>query len=79
MVLLLPEYAAASTVDDSKPVFSMQDTMENLDMQSLEEFKSRMDGEENLFMQNKSVKEWLADFATGKWKLDYKQVTECPS
>jgi len=76
MVLFLPEYAAAAPVDDSEAVFSMQDTMENLDMQSLEEFKTRMEGEENLFLQNKSVKEWMADFATGNWKLDFRQVTE---
>jgi len=76
MVLFLPEYAAADQVSDSEAAFSMQDTMENLDINSLEEFKSRMDGEENLFLQNKSVKEWMADFATGNWKLDFKLVTE---
>lgn len=76
MVLFVPEYAAAASGDDSEAVFSMQDTMENLDMQSLEEFKTRMDGEENLFLQNKSVKEWMADFAKGNWKLDFKLVIE---
>ncbi len=76
MVLFLPEYTAAAPSGDSSAAFSVQDTMKNLDIQSLEEFKNRMDGEENLFLQNKSVKEWMADFATGNWKLDFKLVTE---
>jgi len=76
MVLFLPEHAAAASSGDSAAAFSVQDTMQNLDIQSLEEFKNRMDGEENLFLQNKSVKEWMADFSTGNWKLDFKLVTE---
>jgi stage III sporulation protein AE len=75
MVLFLPEYAAAAPAGDSEAAFSMQDTLDNLDIHALEEFKNRMDGEENTFLQNKSVKEWMADFATGNWKLDFKQVT----
>lgn len=76
LALFLPGYAAAAPDDTSEPAFSLQDTMDNLDLQSLEEFKSHMDGEENLFLQNKSVKEWMADFTKGNWKLDFKQVTE---
>ncbi|MEA4923961.1 MAG: stage III sporulation protein AE [Syntrophomonadaceae bacterium] len=76
VVLGLPGYTAAAPADESEPAFSWQDAMDNLDLQSLEEFKSQMDGEENLFLQNKSVKEWMADFAQGNWKLDFKQVAE---
>lgn len=72
----LPEYSAAAPAGDSETVFSLQDTMENLDIQSLEDFKNRMDSEVNLMMQNRSVKDWLVDFIGGKWSFDYKQIIE---
>jgi stage III sporulation protein AE len=75
-VLLLPAAAQAAPEDNSEAVFSLQDTMTNLDLQSLEEFKGRIDGEMNPFLQSKSVKEWLGDFIKGNWEFDLKKMVE---
>jgi len=74
--LMVPLSAAAAPAEESEAVFSLQDTLKNLDIQSLEEFKSRIDGEMNPFLQSKPVKEWLVDFVKGDWEFDFKQVPE---
>ncbi|MDD3364463.1 MAG: stage III sporulation protein AE [Syntrophomonas sp.] len=74
--MLFPVSAEAAPAGDSETVFSVQDTLENLDIQSLEEFKGRIDGEMNPFLQSKPLKEWLGDFITGKWEFDFKKVME---
>ncbi|PKM78600.1 MAG: stage III sporulation protein AE [Firmicutes bacterium HGW-Firmicutes-15] len=74
--MLFPVSAEAAPADDSEAVFSVQDTLKNLDIQSLEDFKGRIDEEMNPFMQSKPLKEWLGDFMTGKWEFDFKKVME---
>ncbi len=75
--LLFPVSAeAAAPEGESEAVFSLQDTLKNLDIQSLEEFRGRIDGEMNPFLQSKPLKEWLGDFIKGKWEFDFKKVME---
>jgi len=73
-LLLFPGYATAASGGDSEAVFSLQDTLDNLDIQSLEEFKTNIEGDMNPFLQHKSVQEWLVDFAKGNWEFDFKQI-----
>ena len=75
-LLLFPGYATAESGGDSQAVFSLQDTLDNLDIQSLEEFENNIEGDMNPFLQNKSVQEWLVDFVKGNWEFDFKQIPE---
>lgn len=56
--------------------YSWQETMNNLDMQTFEDYKNSIDGELSPYLDKKSVKEWMADFIKGNWEFDFKQVTE---
>ncbi len=75
-VLTFPVFAMATTSSESEAVFSLQDTLESVDLQALEEFKGHIDGEMNPFMQSKTVKEWLLDFVKGNWKFEVKELPE---
>ena len=75
-LILFPASAIAATAGDSEAAFSIQDTLKNLDIQSLEEYKGRIDGELNPFMEDKPVKEWLMDFVRGNWQLDFKKLMQ---
>ncbi|NLJ72719.1 MAG: stage III sporulation protein AE [Syntrophomonadaceae bacterium] len=66
----LGTYSVASEVE----TFSLYDTMANLDLDSLEEYKKNVDEEINNYFDNKSVKEWLIDFVKGEWQFDIKEV-----
>lgn len=74
--MLFPVSAEATPSEDSEAVFSLQDTLKTLNIQSLEEFKGRIDGEMNPFLQSKPLKEWLGDFIKGKWEFDFKKVMD---
>lgn len=74
--MLFPVSVEATPTGDSEAVFSLQDTLKTLNIQSLEEFKGRIDGEMNPFLQSKPLKEWLGDFIKGKWEFDFKKVME---
>ncbi|MEA1960255.1 MAG: stage III sporulation protein AE [Bacillota bacterium] len=71
--LILPVSAWAQ---EEESVFSVQDAMKSIDMESLEEFKGNIDGELSSYMETKSVKEWLLDFIHGEWVFDGKEVVE---
>lgn len=73
MVAFNPGTAMTSTSAQSE-VFSIQETMDSLDLQPLEEFRSHVENETDTFMSNKSVKEWLTDFAKGDWEFNYKEI-----
>ena len=75
-LILFPAPVIAATAGGSEATFSIQDTLKNLDMQALEEYKGRIDGELNPFMEDKPVKEWLMDFVRGNWQLDFKKLMQ---
>lgn len=60
----------------AEPAFSMDDTLKNLDMQVLEEYKRSIDGELYPDVDNKSVKEWLTEFVSGNWEFDIKKTLQ---
>lgn len=66
--------ASATANDTEKPVFSWQETMSNLDMEVLENYKKNIDGEITSYLEQKSVTEWLVDFAKGDWQFDMQEV-----
>jgi stage III sporulation protein AE len=74
--MMFPLSAEAAPAEDSEAVFSLQDTLKSLDVESLEEFKGHIDLEMNPFLQSKPLKEWLGDFIKGKWEFDFKKVME---
>lgn len=71
--ILMPcSYLLAEEVE----VFSWQDTMAHLDLDSLEDYKKNIDGEISNYFPQKTVKEWLIDFVKGDWQFDIKEVGE---
>ncbi len=73
MIALNPDQAMSSTSSLSE-VFSFQETMDSLDLQNMEEFRSHVEDETSIFMSNKTVKEWLTDFIKGDWEFNYKEI-----
>lgn len=59
-----------------EPAFSWQDTVEKIDLQVMEEYKNRIDGEISSYTHNRSVKEWLKDFIRGEWDFSFEELTQ---
>lgn len=72
ILLLLPVQVQAA----EQPAFSWQDTVENIDLEVMEEYKNRIDGEISSYTETKSVKEWLRDFVKGDWEFSFQELTE---
>ncbi len=60
--------------EEAETAFSWQDTIANLDINSLDEFKNNIDGEINDYLKHKTVKEWLVDFIKGDWQFNIGEV-----
>ncbi len=71
-MLVLP--APVLAVDD-EAAFSWQDTVEKIDLQVMEEYKDRIDGEVSAYTDTKSVKEWLTDFIKGDWEFSFEELS----
>lgn len=71
-LLVLP--APVLAVDD-EAAFSWQDTVEKIDLQVMEEYKNRIDGEISAYTDTKSVKEWLTDFIKGDWEFSFEELS----
>ncbi len=65
-------YFAAEEIES----FSWQDTLLNLDIDSLDEYKKNVDAEVGNYLNHKPLKEWLIDFMKGDWKFDIKEIGE---
>lgn len=65
-------YLAAEEIES----FSWQDTLLNLDIDSLDEYKRNLDAEVSNYLDHKPLKEWLIDFMKGDWKFDIKEIGE---
>lgn len=55
----------------SFPVLSIQQGMEQLDLEEIEEYKRQVDSEINDYLQGVSIKQWILDFMQGKWEFDW--------
>lgn len=62
--------------EESAETFSVTEAMEKLDLGVMEEYKLKIDGEINSYLENKPVKDWIIDFIKGDWKFDYKELTK---
>ncbi|HHW60625.1 MAG TPA: stage III sporulation protein AE [Syntrophomonadaceae bacterium] len=60
--------------EPSSEVFSMQDAMKYLDIDTLEAYKGHLDEEISAGLEIKSAREWLGEFAQGNWKLEIKEL-----
>lgn len=72
LIFINPSLTMAN--DNDTPVFSWQETMSNLDIDVLENYKKNIDGEITSYLEQKSVTEWLVDFAKGNWQFDIQEV-----
>src|SRR5690606_12530694 len=72
LIFINPSLTMAN--DNDTPVFSWQETMSNLDIDVLENYKNHIDGEITSYLEQKSVTEWLVDFAKGNWQFDIQEV-----
>lgn len=75
-LLLIPVQVEGADRNESEPVFSLQDTMKNMDIEMLDEYKRNIDGEISSYIDRKPVKEWFVDFIKGDWEFNIKEVGE---
>jgi len=70
IMLLLPLPVKA----EEQPVFSWQETVEQIDLEMMEEYKNRIEGEISAYTDSKPVKEWLGDFVKGDWDFSFEEL-----
>jgi len=78
LMILLATFLPVSVnaAEPADTAFSVEDTLKNIDMDSLEEFKGSIEGELSSYLETKSVKEWLMDFVKGDWNFDLKEILQ---
>lgn len=70
---LFPVLAGAA---ESETVFSFEDTLKNLDLLALEEYRDKLDSEVASLMEGKPLKEWILEFIRGEWTFNIKEIGE---
>ncbi len=75
-LLLFSAGIAVAVPDNSTGVFSIQETMDSLDLNELEQYRNQVEKEMDPFMHGRSVREWLADFAQGNWQFDIGKMAD---
>ncbi|KUG05023.1 stage iii sporulation protein ae [hydrocarbon metagenome] len=58
----------------NEAVFSVQETIETLDIDFLDEYKNNLDSEIANYVGGNSVKDWFLDFIKGDWDFDIKEL-----
>lgn len=76
IILFLFPAGSSWAAEESESVFSLQESIENLDIESMEEFKNSIDGELTPYLDNKSLREWFTDFVKGDWQFDFEKLSE---
>jgi stage III sporulation protein AE len=76
LILFLINGIPLAAAADSEPVFSFEDTVKDLDLLALEEYRDKLDTEVSSMMEGKPLKEWLLDFIRGDWKFNIKELGE---
>ena len=74
LVFFLTSGLPLASAADSEPVFSFEDTVKDLDLMALEEYRDKLDNEVSSMMEGKPLKEWLLDFIRGDWKFNIKEI-----
>ncbi|MGE5416873.1 MAG: stage III sporulation protein AE [Acidobacteriota bacterium] len=73
LLLLTPGLAMGEKTQQEPP--PAMESMKKMDLDKMEEFKRKIDGEITGSMSEKSMGELVKDFITGKWSLDFKEVS----
>lgn len=73
-ILPITDRAYAVEGKATESAFSLQDSIDSIDLDVLEEYKRHIDGEISSYIDNKSVKDWLLDFVKGDWHFDTQEV-----
>ncbi len=60
--------------ESSEAAFSLQDTMESLDLEFLDGYKKQLDLEMASYLEGNTVKDWIVNFIKGEWDLDLKNL-----
>jgi stage III sporulation protein AE len=76
MIIVLLGAPAASLAGDgeAESAFTLQEAMQSLDMKSMDEYKSMIDGEINSYLKEKPVSAWVADFVKGDWDFSFQET-----
>jgi stage III sporulation protein AE len=61
----------ATEEENSESVFSVQETMQSLDMNFLEEYKNNIDSDMAAYLEGSSVKDWIMNFIKGEWNFEW--------
>lgn len=64
---------AAEAELPSSPL-SWQETVGELELEKMEQFKRQIDGEITGYLNDKTIVEWLRDFVKGQWKLNPMEI-----
>jgi stage III sporulation protein AE len=55
-------------------VFSLQNSIESLDMEFLDGYKKQLDSEMASYLEGNTVQEWISNFIKGEWDFDLKNL-----
>lgn len=69
LTVILAVWSGNARAEEDKPVenfLSWQETIDKLDLQEMEQFKTSIDGEISGYLEHRSAREWINDFMTGQ-------------
>lgn len=55
---------------EARPAFSFQEALEKLNLEEMEEYRQKIDGELGRYLTNRPVSQWFIDFIKGDWKVN---------
>lgn len=70
----LPLPVCAQESDPKTSGYTMEESMQQIDLSSMENYKNSIDGEVNTYFQHKTVRQWLIDFVKGDWQLNSREI-----
>ena len=77
LTVILAVWSGNARAEEDKPVenfLSWQETIDKLDLQEMEQFKTSIDGEISGYLEHRSAREWINDFMTGQWDFNPKKI-----
>jgi len=69
-------YPPAAAAESGEPVFSFEDTLQDLDLNALEEYRDKLNTEVASLMEGKTLKQWILDFIKGNWEFSFQEAGE---
>ncbi|NLW43838.1 MAG: stage III sporulation protein AE [Syntrophomonadaceae bacterium] len=77
LTVVLALWSGHARAEEDKPeknTLSWQETIDKLDLQKIEQFKTNIDGEISGYLERRSAREWINDFMTGRWEFNPKEI-----